>query len=44
MARRRDFYMTDQAEADLEALVERWGLSMSATVARALREAAKRKA
>ena len=44
MARRRDFYMTDEAEADLATLVERWGLSMSATVARALREAARRKA
>ena len=40
--RDRNVYMSDETEADLALLQQRWGLSMAATVARALREAAAR--
>ena len=39
---RKNFWLTEQANSDLDALAERWGLSKSATVARALAEAVKR--
>ena len=38
--RDRTVYMSDEAAADLALLQERWGLSRSATIARALHEAA----
>lgn len=40
--RDRNVYMSEDADADLAILQERWGLSMSATIARALREAVQR--
>ena len=38
--RDRSVYMSDEAAADLALLQDRWGLSRSATIARALHEAA----
>ncbi|KKK71008.1 hypothetical protein LCGC14_2918240 [marine sediment metagenome] len=39
MARTKNIYLTNAAEADLRTLATRWGLSASATIARALAQA-----
>lgn len=38
MARTKNIYLTNAAEADLRTLATLWGLSDSATIARALKE------
>lgn len=50
MAGRANIWISDQSRADIEALAKRWGLytpadgkpNVSATIAKALREAAER--